>query len=388
MFYHAFQDISLSALGFGAMRLPQQDGGGIDRDAVFAMVDEALAHGVNYFDTAFPYHDGHSAEVLGEALGRHPREQWYLADKYPGHQHFDVFDPAGVFERQLQKCGVDYFDFYLFHNICENSIADYMDPRWGILDYFVRQRELGRIRHLGLSTHSTAENLQALLDGPYGKVVEFVQIQLNYLDWTLQDARRKCEIIRDHGLPIIVMEPLRGGKLSHLDPASHACLQALDPSRSDTSWALRWLHEVPGVTVVLSGMSSLTQMQENLATFRQAEPLSEGERAVLGEIAEGLKDSVPCTGCRYCCEGCPAGLDIPALLSEYNDLKIQVTLTPVMRLESLPPEKLPHACLQCGSCLHVCPQGIPIPEILSELAGMFDRAPKWADICEKRNRMQ
>ena len=388
MFYHVFQDISLSALGFGAMRLPQTEGGSIDRDAVFAMVDAALAQGVNYFDTAFPYHDGHSEEVLGEALARHPRTSWYLADKYPGHQHFDVFDPAAVFERQLQKCGVDYFDFYLFHNICENSIADYMDPRWGILDYFVKQRELGRIRHLGLSTHSTAENLQTLLDGPYGQAVEFVQIQLNYLDWTLQDARRKCEIIRAHGLPIIVMEPLRGGKLSRLDPASHARLQALDPDRSDTSWALRWLHDIPGVAVVLSGMSSLAQMQENLATFRQAEPLDEAARSVLGEIAEGLKDSVPCTACRYCCEGCPAGLDIPALISEYNDLKIQVTLTPVMRLESLPAEKMPHACLQCGSCLHVCPQGIPIPDILSELAGMFDRAPKWADICEKRNRMQ
>ena len=385
MFYNSIQDTRLSALGFGAMRLPTLPDGSIDRDTVFAMVDEAIAQGVNYFDTAFPYHDGYSEQVLGAALARHPREKWHLADKFPGHQHYDVFDPAGVFECQLRRCGVDYFDFYLYHNICENSIADYMDPRWGILEYFVEQREKGRIRHLGLSCHSTPEHLQSILDGPYGQVVEFVQIQLNYLDWTLQDARRKCEIIREHGLPIVVMEPLRGGKLSHLSPEAHARLQELDPSRSDSSWALRWLHDIPGVSVVLSGMSALEQMKENTATFNRPDPLSERERAVLAEIAEGLKDSVPCTGCRYCCKGCPAGLDIPALLSEYNDMKVQVSLTPMMRLESLPEDKRPHACLQCGSCMQICPQGIHIPDILSELAEMFDRAPKWSDICVQRN---
>ena len=385
MFYHTIQDTRLSALGFGAMRLPQLPDGSIDSDTVFAMVDEAISHGINYFDTAFPYHDGHSEEVLGAALNRYPRDKWFLADKYPGHQHYDVFDPAGVFERQLRRCGVDYFDFYLYHNICENSIADYMDPRWGILEYFVRQREEGRIRHLGFSSHSTPEHLQSILDGPYGQAVEFVQIQLNYLDWSLQDARRKCEIIRDHGLPIVVMEPLRGGKLSHLSPADHARLQELAPDRSDSSWALRWLHELPGIAVVLSGMSSLEQMQENITTFDSPSPLSERERAVLAEIAEGLKGSVPCTGCRYCCKGCPAALDIPFLISEYNDMKVQVSLTPVMRLESLPEEKRPSACLQCGACMHICPQGIRIPDILAELAEMFDKAPKWADICEKRN---
>ena len=408
MFYHTILDERLSALGFGAMRLPQLPDGSVDRDTVFAMVDEAIANGITYFDTAFPYHDGQSEQVLGAALNRYPRDKWLLADKYPGHQHYDVFDPAGVFERQLRRCSVDYFDFYLYHNICENSIADYMDPRWGILDYFVKQREEGRIRHLGFSCHSTPEHLQTILDGPYGQVVEFVQIQLNYLDWTLQDARRKIEIIRDHGLPIIVMEPLRGGKLSHLSPAAHARLQELANSETasseasgngatgngpsvsassptDTSWALRWLHDIPGLAVVLSGMSSLEQMKENIATFDHPDPLSERERAVLAEIAEGMKDSVPCTACRYCCKGCPAELDIPALISEYNDLKVQVSLTPVMRLESLPEDKRPHACLQCGACMQICPQGIHIPDILAELAELFDKAPKWADICEKRN---
>ena len=225
MYFNSISGETLSALGFGAMRLPVLPDGNIDRDTVFAMVDYAIEHGINYFDTAFPYHDGKSEVVIGEALRRHPRESWNLADKFPGHQHSETFDPEAIFERQLQRCGVDHFDFYLFHNICENSLPDYMAHCSNILDYFVRQKEQGRIRHLGLSTHATADNLEAILDGPYGQVVEFVQIQLNYLDWTLQDARRKCEIIARKGLPIIVMEPLRGGRLANLDAASHERLQ-------------------------------------------------------------------------------------------------------------------------------------------------------------------
>ena len=387
MIYKPFQDIQLSALGFGAMRLPLLPDKSIDRDAVFRMVDYAIAHGINYFDTAFPYHDGLSEVVLGEALARHPREKWLLADKYPGHQHQRRFDPAGTFERQLEKCGVDYFDFYLFHNICENSLDDYLNPRWGMLEYFVRMREEGRIRHLGFSCHATADNLEKILDGPYGEVAEFVQIQLNYLDWTLQDARRKVELLNARGLPIIVMEPLRGGKLSHPGEAAEARLQALRPGASASSWALRWLQDIPGVTVVLSGMSNLEQMADNVATFDRPDPLGESERGILGEIAESMKDSVPCTACRYCCAGCPAELDIPGLIAEYNDLKMQFSFTPMMRLEQLPEEKRPHACLQCHACEQVCPQGIAIPDILAGLAALYDKYPKWSEICEQRNRL-
>ena len=231
MIYKDFRDLHLSALGFGAMRLPVLPDGSVDRDTTARMVDYALAHGINYFDTAYPYHDGHSETVLGEILSRYPRGSWMLADKFPGHQHNKTFDPAGVFERQLEKCRVDYFDFYLFHNICENSLDDYMDPRWGMLEYFAEQRRLGRIRHLGFSCHATADNLEKILDGPYGQVAEFVQIQLNYLDWTLQDARRKVELLSAHGLPVMVMEPLRGGKLSHPGEAAEARLQACGPAR-------------------------------------------------------------------------------------------------------------------------------------------------------------
>lgn len=387
MYYNSIAGTSLSALGFGAMRLPVLPDGSIDRDTVFAMVDYAIEHGINYFDTAFPYHDGKSEVVIGEALRRYPRESWFLADKFPGHQHSETFDPEAIFERQLQRCGVDYFDFYLFHNVCENSLPDYMAHCSSILDYFVRQKEQGRILHLGLSTHATADNLEAILDGPYGQVAEFVQIQLNYLDWTLQDARRKCEIIARKGLPIIVMEPLRGGRLANLDAASHERLKTLEPGRSDASWALRWLQGIPGVSVILSGMSAPAQMEDNIATFESPAPLSEEGRGLLAEIAEGMKSSVPCTACRYCCEGCPAGLDIPSLIADYNDLKVQVTFNVTMRTESLPEEKRPHACLKCGACTHVCPQGIDIPGVLADMADIFDHAPKWADICRERNRI-
>lgn len=388
MIYHPFQDLSLSALGFGAMRLPLcPDGKTVDREAVFAMVDYAIEHGINYFDTAFPYHDGKSEVVLGEALARHPRQSWMLADKFPGHQHSRSFDPAGTFERQLEKCGVDYFDFYLYHNICENSLDDYMNPRWGMLEYFVRQREEGRIKHLGFSCHATAENLEKILDGPYGQVAEFVQIQLNYLDWTLQDARRKVELLGARGLPIIVMEPVRGGALAHPGEAAEQRLQALRPGESAASWAFRWFQDIPGVTVVLSGMSSMDQLADNVRTFSSSDPLSAGEHAVLDEIAEGMKNSVPCTACRYCCDGCPAELDIPGLLAEYNDLKTMFSHTPMMRLEQLPDDKKPHACLGCGACMQVCPQGIAIPDVLADLAALYDKYPKWSEICEQRNRL-
>ena len=387
MIYSTFQGEKLSALGFGAMRLPVRPDHAVDAEAVAQMVDYALAHGINYFDTAFPYHDGQSEAVLGEFLSHYPRKSWMLADKYPGHQHNKTFDPAGVFGRQLEKCRVDYFDFYLFHNICENSLDDYMNPRWGMLEYFVRQREEGRIRHLGFSCHATADHLEAILDGPYGQAAEFIQIQLNYLDWTLQDARRKMEIIRAHGLPVMVMEPLRGGKLSHPGEAAEARLTALRPGLSPSSWALRWVREVPGVTVTLSGMSSMEQLVDNVATFAQPDPLTAQEQEVLLDIAEGMKDSVPCTGCRYCCGGCPMELDIPGLLAEYNDLRVQTSFNPIMRLEALPEEKRPHACLSCGACAQACPQGIDIPGALADLAAIYDRSPKWSEICEQRNRI-
>ena len=387
MIYKKFQDLSLSALGFGTMRLPVLPDGTPDQETVNRMVDYALENGVNYFDTAAPYHGGQSEIVTGRALARHPRSSWMLADKYPGHQHSEVFTPQATFEKQLRKCGVDYFDFYLYHNVCENSLDDYMNPRWGMLEYFVREREAGRIRHLGLSTHAKPDVLESILDGPYGQVIEFCQIQLNYLDWTLQDAARKLELLRERGIPVWVMEPVRGGFLAKLPPAEMARLEALRPGESAASWGFRWLQGIPEVGMVLSGMSNMEQMQDNIRTFSSGAPLSDSERSLLEDIATRLHSGEPCTACRYCCDGCPQGLDIPSLISYYNDLSLQFSFTPVMQIEALPEDKRPSACLGCGACAAICPQGIQIPDVLSRLCGLFDKAPKWKDICVERNKL-
>lgn len=386
MKFNDFCGEKLSALGFGTMRFPLLgDKKTIDRDAVEKMVEYAIDHGINYFDTAVPYHEGKSESVIGEILSRYPRDKFNLATKFPGHQHMKEFKPAETFESQLGKCRVDYFDYYLMHNMCENSIDDYMNPKWGILDYFVEQKRLGRIRHLGFSCHAHPGLLEEILDGPYGKHMEFCQIQLNYLDWDLQEARRKIEILRERNIPVWVMEPLRGGKLARLTEDQEAELRNARPEESVASWAFRWLQDIPGVTVILSGMSSFEQMVDNVKTFENENPLSPAEKELLEKVAGSMLDMVPCTACRYCCDGCPAGLDIPYLLSCYNDLKLEVTYTPLMKLEILPEEKRPSACMGCGACASICPQGIDIPKIMSSLSDTFEKYPKWSELCVKRN---
>lgn len=374
MKYNPFKGLELSALGFGTMRLPLLEDGSVDTAQVDDMVDYAMSHGINYFDTAAPYHGGKSETVIGKSLARYPRESWYLADKYPGHQHCDCFDPAATFEKQLAKCGVEYFDFYLFHNITENSLPDYMDPKWGMLEYFVEQRRLGRIRHLGMSSHASAATLKEILDGPYGAEIEFCQIQLNCLDWTLQDAEEKVRLLNERNIPIWVMEPLRGGRLARLDgiPAS---------------WSFRWLQEVPGVTMILSGMSDMAQMMDNISTFDHISPLAPEEKDRLVTAAASIVNGVPCTACHYCCDGCPAGLDIPVLMNAFNDLNIEFAFTPMMLIESLPEKQRPSACLGCGACAAICPQGIDIPGTMEKLAGLYDRYPKWSQICIERNKL-
>ena len=364
-----FKDVSLPALGLGAMRLPQTPDGAIDKTLTFEMVDYAMSHGVNYFDTAWPYHGGLSEVVMGEALSRYPRESYFLADKFPGHQKAGSYNPSEIFEKQLRKCRTPYFDFYLLHNVCENSIDVYLDPQWGIGEYFQEQRLGGRIRHLGFSSHAEPEALEAFLDTDLGREMEFCQIQLNYLDWSLQDARRKCEILARRGIPIWVMEPLRGGALAGLAPVADA---------------FRWLATVPDVTLTLSGMSDMAQLKENIAIFDTLEPLPQSDVETLYAKAESLKQSVPCTACRYCCPECPNGLDIPSLLRSYNDLKLGFNFTPIMKVESLPEGKRPADCLGCGACAQACPQGIDIPSVLSDFAKRLSSMPTWSGICRER----
>ena len=373
----------LSRLAFGTMRLPLLEDGSIDQEQVNEMTRYAMEHGVNYFDTAYPYHNGLSEIAIGKALAPFPRDSYHLVTKFPGHQFMKEYDCEGIFKEQLDKCGVDYFDFYLLHNIYENSLPTYKNEAYGIVDYFVEQRKLGRIKHLGFSTHARAENLEEILDF-LGDRIEFCQIQLNYVDWTLQDAKRKIELLGSRGIPVMVMEPVRGGKLADLGEENNARLKALRPDESIASWGFRWLMEIPEVATVLSGMSNFEQMKDNVKTFSEGAPLSREEWNLMLEIAESMKKGVPCTACRYCCDGCPMELDIPMLLAGYNDLKFASAMTVSMQMDGTPEDKWPDNCIGCGDCASVCPQHIEIPAVLSEFAEMLHSGPSWADLCKQR----
>ena len=384
MLIQSFQDsIKLPSLGFVCMRLPLTADQQMDQAHVQQMVDAAMAAGANYFDTAYPYHGGLSELAIGKALQKYPRESYFLADKYPGHQPTSRYNPAEVFEDQLKKCGVEYFDFYLLHNVYENSIGVYLDPQWNIIPYFLEQRRLGRIKHLGFSTHARTENLSTILD-QLGSGMEFCQIQLNYLDWTLQDAKAKYELLTERGIPVWVMEPLRGGKLANLSEADTALLHSLRPEESPAAWAFRWLLELPNVQVILSGMSSFPQMEDNLKTFSAQRPLSKEESELLLRLAEGMKGALPCTRCRYCTAGCPMGLDIPMLIHAYNDYRFASSMTVPMQFDALRPEELPSACIGCGACAAICPQQIDIPSVMTEFAEMVRHFPSWAEISRQR----
>ena len=370
MIYSSFGNKELSKLGFGAMRLPLlADATTIDEKQVADMVDYAMQNGINYFDTAYPYHGGLSEVVLGKALKKYPRDTYYLANKYPGHQHTDHYDPAAIFNHQLKKCDVEYFDFYLMHNVCENSIDVYLDPQWGMLDYFLQQKKEGRIHHLGFSSHADLPTLKRFLDSEWGSHMEFCQIQLNHLDWTLQKAKEKCELLSERNIPIWVMEPLRGGKLAE---------EGVGP-------AFRWLQGIEGVKVILSGMSNLQQMKDNISVFESFKTLTEEDKQHLKRVEESLLNNIPCTACRYCCDGCPQGFDIPMLIRTLNDMRVQPSFTTTMYIESLPDELQPKSCLDCGACKEICPQGIDVPSAMKELTERYEATPKWADICRQRN---
>ena len=372
MIYKKFQDLELSALGMGCMRLPVIDGDDakVDEAATFQMVDEAMAGGVNYYDTAWGYHNGNSELALGKALARYPREKFYIADKFPGYDLANMPKVKEIFEEQLKKCQVDHFDFYLFHNVCEMNIDAYLDPKYGIYDYLMEQKKNGRIRHLGFSCHGAMPVLKRFLEA-YGKDMEFCQLQINYIDWNFQDAKAKVELLKEYGIPVWVMEPLRGGKLAHLAPEYEARLKALRPQESIPAWAFRFLQSLSTVAVTLSGMSNMEQLKANIATFAEDRPLTSAEMEALLAIAKEMtqKIALPCTACHYCVSHCPQGLDIPWLLELYNEHCFTGGgfIAP-MALSSLPEDKLPGACLGCRSCEAVCPQQIKISEAMADFA--------------------
>lgn len=374
MIYKPFEDIKLSALGMGCMRLPVIGGNyaEVDEAATSQMVDWAFSHGVNYFDTAYGYHEGNSELALGKALKKYPREQFYLADKFPGYDLSNMDKVEQIFEEQLERCGVEYFDFYLFHNVYEKNIEPYKDPKFGIMDYLLKQKENGRIKHLGFSCHWQFPILKDFID-TYGDKMEFCQIQLNWLDWDFQDAKAKVELLNSLNIPIWVMEPLRGGKLSNLAEKDMAKLKALRPDETATNWAFHFLQSVSGVTVTLSGMSDLEQVKQNIETFSSEKPLNENELEALDKIAKGMLENniLPCTACRYCTSHCPRHLDIPTLLALYNEHTFTGGgfIAP-MAVDAMPPEKRPSACIGCRSCEAVCPQQIKISQAMSAFAKM------------------
>lgn len=383
MIYRNLLGERVSMLGFGAMRLPVGEDGEINLPLATEMIESALASGVNYFDTAYPYHGGKSEIVLGEILSRYPRGSFFLANKFPGHQLMKRYDPAAIFEEQLKKCGVEYFDFYLLHNVYERSMGVYTDPKLGILDYFLEQKKNGRIRHLGFSTHALTDGLREFLDLA-GEHMEFCQIQMNYLDYTLQDAKGKYELLTERGIPVIVMEPVRGGKLASLDEKYVRLLEREAPGASAASFAFRYLMDFDNISVVLSGMSNMEQVLDNIATFNTLNPLSDSEKEILSGVAYDMMNSVPCTSCRYCTDGCPMGLDIPLLIATCNELRVSSNLNASMRVEFLPEDKKPEACISCGACVSICPQSIDVPAILGELSERVSKMPRWADISRER----
>ena len=372
MIYRNFQDLKLSALGMGAMRLPVIDGDDarVDEAKTEEMIDYAMSQGINYYDTAWGYHNGNSELTVGRALQKYQRDSFFLADKFPGYDLSNMDKVEEIFEEQLKKCQVEYFDFYLFHNVCEMNIDAYLDPKYGIYDYLIAQKKAGRIRHLGFSAHGSYDVVKRFLDA-YGRDMEFCQLQLNYLDWKFQGGKEKVELLKEWNIPVWVMEPLRGGRLASLAEKDETALKELRPDEKIPAWAFRFLQSVPSVTMVLSGMSSMEQLQENIHTYSEDKPLNEKEMETLLAIADGMleKKILPCTACHYCVSHCPQELDIPELLALYNEhCFTEGGFIAPMALSSYPKEKLPSACIGCGSCQAVCPQQIDIPEAMSDFA--------------------
>ena len=354
----------LSILGMGAMRLPVVGGdqGNIDYEKAKAIIDRAYQGGVNYYDTAYIYHNGKSEEFLGKALAEYPRESYYVADKFNLQAEPDY---KKQFPEQLSRLNMEYIDFYLIHGIQDAWMDQFLEC--GALRYFDELKKQGKIRNLGFSFHASPDSLRKLLKiYPW----DFVQIQLNYLDWYYGDAKELYEILEEAEIPIMIMEPVRGGKLANLTPEAEAILKEADPEASIASWALRFVMSRPQVQVVLSGMSNLEQMEDNLHIFSETACLTEEEEALVKKAADEFRSKVGvgCTACRYCTPNCPIGLDIPKILSLYNDVKLVNEEWRVTFADAMPEGKRPEDCIGCGACTGHCPQSLDVPAVMKEMA--------------------
>lgn len=365
------QSSKISLLGLGTMRFPLRDPGdptSIDEEKAQAIVDYAYAHGVNYFDTAYPYHGRASEKFCGRALKKYPRESFHLASKLPGWLLKSEADVPRIFAEQLANCQTDYFDFYLLHNIQESTWASYVDYNaYAQMDEYRRQ---GKIKRLGFSFHGGVELLKEVL--AYGDW-DFVQLQINYFDWDYQNSRTKYELCTAAGLQVIVMEPVRGGMLNTLCPSAAHVLETAAPGKSLASWAIRWVAGLPGVLCVLSGMSTLAQVADNTASMAPFVPLSTAEQGALAAALEEFKAQrlAPCTACKYCMP-CPAGVDIPAMLRLYNDYRLRGDNAKALKEDyaDSPEAARAERCVKCGACLPKCPQHIDIRAMMGSIAGI------------------
>ena len=368
MIYNKFCDKEISMLGMGCMRFPVLDNGEVDFLKTEELIDLCIKEGVNYFDTAWFYHGGKSEETMGKILKKYKRESFYLATKMPGNDFKSKDEVIALFEKQLKDCQVEYFDFYLFHNVCEDNINIFTDENLGIIDYLKEQKEKGRIKHLGFSTHGSLKLIEEFIKDNRD-IIEFCQIQLNWLDWTLQDAKAKVELLQKYNLPIWVMEPVRGGRLAKLSDEDEKNLKDLRPEESVPAWAFRFIQSIPDVKMVLSGMSDKNQLEDNLKTFSENKPLTDKERNIIFKIADKIlsKKTLACTDCKYCIEECPKKIEIPKILSLYNNMCL-IKKEPDYNTVKEKTNILPSECIGCKACEKKCPQGIKISEIMKDFS--------------------
>ena len=367
-------------LGFGCMRLPlidEHDPTSIDIDRVKAMVDAFLESGCTYFDTAYVYHNGASETALREALvKRYPRDAYTVATKCLAWTAPDARSAQANLETSLERLGLDYVDYYLLHNLGGDLTAPF--DEYGLWEYAAEKRAQGKIRHLGFSIHDKADALEQVLADHADIPIDFVQLQINYADWesAVVESRKCYEAARAHGLPVVIMEPVKGGSLVNLPPDAAALLRAANPQVSLASWALRFCASLPGVMAVLSGMSTIEQVRDNVKTFAEARPLDDAEYAVLDRVRALLDgiDTVPCTDCRYCVKGCPEGVRIPAIMDSLNIMAVfddmhRARENYVWNATGGEASR----CIRCGACEDVCPQKIDIMDRLEHAAELFER---------------
>ena len=367
--------LSNSKLGFGLMRLPKDKNGTIIQEKVNTMVDAFMKSGFTYFDTAYAY--AGSEKAMKKALvERYPREAYTIADKLPAWKLKDENDVQRIFEESLSLSGVDYFDFYLLHSIEKKHYLTY--EKYHCFDFIKEMKKQGKIKNIGFSFHDTPEFLdQVLTEHPE---VDFVQLQLNYLDWNngVIQSKKNLEIARKHHKPVVVMEPIKGGTLASFSEDIEQIYKNYDSSKSIASWALRFIASKEGVMTILSGMSTLEQMNDNLATMSNFVPLNNEEYKLVDQVTKTVlsKPTIPCTGCRYCTPGCPLNIQIPDLFTAYNS---QILYGESSRYQTWYQDHTSddHAkanqCLKCGQCEGVCPQHLKIISLLKEVSKVFDK---------------